>query len=225
MAKYKKLTGTHYRKEGSKQVAYNPGSVIEASEEELRKADPTLATWERVADNTPTSGNADGIRTSAQWLFQMERQSKILHPELISLGDMVDYEAELNMRTSNELDRNGFPKGMLVQAEADLQEATRKWNYMNDVKPVNKRSAGPPRSEEITRCQAQVGLIKKEIAYLQNFLKPKLDHSQEKAAQIAKNKKEQAEKFAYHPAFKDNPDAKRIREAAEKKMTRKRASA
>lgn len=50
MAKFRKISGVHYRQEGRVKVAYRPGSTIEATEEELRNVDPQLRTWERLSD-------------------------------------------------------------------------------------------------------------------------------------------------------------------------------
>lgn len=60
MAQYRKLRGAHVRDEKGNKVTYKKGDIIEATEEELRRVDPNLVTWELVVpvaedDNLPPS--------------------------------------------------------------------------------------------------------------------------------------------------------------------------
>jgi hypothetical protein len=50
MSLYKKIAGIHYRKEAGGVVAYKPGMTIDATEAELKKHDPELATWKLVEE-------------------------------------------------------------------------------------------------------------------------------------------------------------------------------
>lgn len=48
MPRFRKRMGVHYRKEHGREVAYKPGSIIEATEAELRIHDELLTTWEPI---------------------------------------------------------------------------------------------------------------------------------------------------------------------------------
>ena len=63
--KFKKLRGTHNRKEGRVLKTYKSGDVIEVeSDEELRIHDPNLATWQLIEDKTEPATAATPTKTS-----------------------------------------------------------------------------------------------------------------------------------------------------------------
>lgn len=222
--KWRKLSGTYYRTENGKKICYQRGSVIEATEEELRHCDPLLATWQRAEDTAKPTGSADGTQTKEQIRFVMEQQSKILHPERMALGTMYSAMDELYIRETRDRNAHGEPIGLLVKAKSQLQEAIKNWHYNNDTQPVKVRSDGPPQSAEILRCEATIELLEKEITALKTRLKPELEHRDADAKQIAARKKRHAEENAYHPAYAKNKDALAVREKMSKtpvKMTRR----
>ena len=198
MPKWRKLRGSYYRKEGKQTVCYRAGSVIEATEEELRNVDQNLRTFEKVDDKTKTTGCTNGIKTKEEFLYFFEQRSKILHPELLCIGEMFSPADELDYRISKD--------GLLDEMKLRLQEAHRKAEYQNDVQPVDqRRKGGPLRSQEINEIEAQMEVIKKEIAYLSERLRPEIEDKAAQEEKRAEKLKKQKEKFAFHPAFrKDN---------------------
>ncbi len=193
MKKWMKLSGRHWKREGGKEICYGPGSVMAATEEEIRNHDPQLRAWEKVDDKTPTTGSTDRVRSKEQFLFMMERQSRTLHPELLALGEMISDKAELQVRKTEGL----------ALAKLDLETAIKDWHHENDILPVSKRKSGPPQSEKISRAEAEIALIEMEIKVLEQRLKPASDLEADKKERFEFKRQQKIKEFGtHHPYWK-----------------------
>jgi hypothetical protein len=215
--KFRKLTGSHYRLEGMREVQYRPGDVIHVdSEGELTIHDPQLRTWERMPDDTPSKGSTGRLRTKEHFLFLMQQQSKILRPELMSLGTMYSGVEELYRRATTDVNKDGTPVGLLAQAKLALKEAISAWHYGNDTQPVEHRSNDMPQSEEINRLEATIEVLEAEIAHLEKVTHTERQMKTENMETSAENKKAQARTMAYHPAYRNDAEAKKVRAGLER---------
>jgi hypothetical protein len=210
MMKFRKLSGCHYRVEGGKEIQYRPGDVIEVDREE-ELGDPQLNSWQRVPADTPAKGSTGRMRTKENFLFLMQQQSKILHPELVSIGDVLSLPEQLHIRARTDVDKQWQPMGLLEQARLQLKEAIQAWHYGNDTQAVEHRTNGQPQSEEINRLEATVELLEIEIAHLEKVTYSERSVKAENMERDEENKKQKARNMAYHPAYRNDAEAKKVR--------------